>query len=165
MYMLYILCAKHPYDSYKYMYIDLTHLYVYTHVHKLVITLSDQVLNQLELVSSKLFFFFFYHFLLVEAKTQWVNMKIIELHSVFPSIFLNLYILVFWIVLVLVVFLFCSMCKLQTTKTNSSCGRFINGEFTMALFEKPFCSKVYILQKQSPSIRPIHFFKMTNIRV
>lgn len=67
--MCYILCAKHPYDSYKYMYIDLTQC-VYTHVHKLVITLSDQVLNQLELVSSKLFFFFFYHFLLVEAKTQ-----------------------------------------------------------------------------------------------
>lgn len=66
MYMLYILCAKHPYDSYKYMYIDLTHLYVYTHVHKLVhklvITLSDQVLNQLDLVSSKLFFFFFFFF-------------------------------------------------------------------------------------------------------
>lgn len=41
------------------MYIDLTHLYVYTDVHKLVITLSDQVLNQLDLVSSKLFFFFF----------------------------------------------------------------------------------------------------------
>lgn len=60
MYMLYILCAKHPYDSYKYMYIDLTHLYVYTHVHKLVITLGDQVLNQLDLVSSKLFFFFFF---------------------------------------------------------------------------------------------------------
>lgn len=68
MYVLYILCAKHPYDSYKYMYIDLTHLYVYTHVHKLVITLSDQVLNQLGLVSCKLFFFFFLPFFTCGSK-------------------------------------------------------------------------------------------------
>lgn len=50
------------------MYIDLTHFYVYTHVHKLVITLSDQVLNQLDLVSSKLFFFFFLAFFTCGSK-------------------------------------------------------------------------------------------------